>query len=88
MKRNFESEYKLVADYNEWVEQDNNQDIDIWAIHDYDGKFLFDVLEEDYDKMLDTDIVEEGYLTKRLSVSELNELRRQYGILWTDSLKS
>ena len=83
---NLESKYKLVADYNEWVAQGNNADIDIWAMHDVNGHFIFDVLEEDYVKMLDADLVAGGYLKKELSNDELNALRRQYGILWTDSL--
>lgn len=78
--------YKLVADYNEWVEQDNNEDLDILAIHDYDGHYVFDVLEDDYETMLDLDIVEEGYLTKEFSDEEMNALRKQYGVLWTDRL--
>lgn len=74
--------YKMVADYNEWVKQGDNANKDIWAIHNPKGDFLFDVLEEDYIKILDADMVYDGYLNEGVTDSQIDELREKYGILW------
>ena len=79
--------YKLVADYNLWIMQAGNEDKDIWAIHDCDGNFLFDVLEEDYLEMLDLDLVECGYLLASHTADEIAEYQKRWGVLWTDKVK-
>lgn len=77
--------YKMVADYDIWKLQGNNEDLDIWAIHTADGKFLFDVLEEDYEQMLDADLVENGYLCEQAIDEQIKEWQAKYGILWTEN---
>ena len=79
-----EGKYKLVADYNVWVEQDDNENKDIWAIHDDMGHFLFDVLGDDYDEMLDLDLVDDGYMLAPHTQEELLGYQAKWGILWTD----
>ena len=79
--------YKMVADYNAWVKQDDNAKIDITAIHDTNGKFLFDVLENDYEQMVIDKLVECEMLCKKLSRQSIDRLQIKYGILWTDCIK-
>ena len=79
--------YKMVADYNLWIKQCDNDKIDIWAIHDTKGNFLFDVSENDYIQMDDENLVEDGHLVKELDDQQLSELRMRYGILWTEKIK-
>ena len=76
--------YKLVADYTIWSLQGDNEDKDIWAIHTKDGKFLFDVLEEDYVKLLDAEKVDSGYLEPCVTEDEITRMQHDYGILWTE----
>ena len=76
--------YKLVADYTIWSLQGDNEDKDIWAIHTKDGKFLFDVLEEDYVKLLDAEKVDSGYLEPCVTEDEITQMQHDYGILWTE----
>lgn len=76
------NEYKMVADYNLW--RVGNKDKDIWAIHNDKGEFLFDVLGDDYEEMLDLDLVEDGYMTKPHTNEELLAYQKRWGILWTD----
>jgi hypothetical protein len=77
--------YKMVADYNIWKLQGDNEDLDITAIHSTDGKFLFDVLEDDYEEMLNADIVENGYLCGQPTDEQIKEWQAKYGILWTEN---
>ncbi len=81
-----DGEYKMVADYNLWVMQAGNEDTDITAIHDSEGKFLFDVLEDDYLEMLDLDLVEDGYMMAPHTEEELADYQRRWGVLWTDKV--
>lgn len=82
--------YKMVADYDIWKLQGENEDIDITAIirMKADGlrsEFLFDVLEEDYEEMLNADIVEGGCLCGSPKDDQVREWRAKYGILWTEN---
>lgn len=79
--------YNMVADYNVWSKQDDNKSIDITAIHDINEKFLFDVLEGDYEEMLADGLVEGGMLCKKLSQQQIDKLQAKYGILWIDCIK-
>lgn len=79
-------DYKLVADYNLWIMQAGNEGKDIWAVHDHEGHFLFDVLEEDYEEMLDLDLVDCGYMTAPHTEAELLDYQRRWGILWTEKV--
>ena len=78
--------YHLVADYNLWIMQAENENKDVWALHDEQGHFLFDVFDEDYDRLLDMDIVEEGYMTRPLTDEERRDIQARWGILWTERL--
>ena len=77
--------YKMVADYDIWKLQGDNEDLDIWAIHTADGKFLFDVLDDDYMEMLNADIVDNGHLCGNPTDDQVKEWRAKYGILWTEN---
>lgn len=79
--------YKMVADFNLWVMQDDNNNIDITAIHDNGRNFLFDVLEDDYEEMFYKDIVEGDELLGEPSDEQIEEWRTKYGILWTEHIK-
>ena len=79
--------YNMVAGYNAWIKQDDNAKIDITAIHDTNGKFLFDVLENDYEQMVIDKLVECEMLCKKLSRQSIDRLQIKYGILWTDCIK-
>ena len=78
--------YKMVADYNIWVMQGENDKKDITAIHDRKGNFLFDVLEEDYRAMFNKGMVDCGNLTRNFNKREISELRMKHGILWTEHI--
>lgn len=79
--------YNMVADYNIWSKQEDNANSDITAIHDTNGKFLFDVLEGDYEEMFIEGLVEGGVLCKKLSQQRIDRLQAKYGILWIDCIK-
>ena len=79
--------YKMVADFDLWVMQGDNSDIDITAIYNDKGKFLFDVLEDDYTQMFCEDIVEGGTLIGNPSEQQISDLKMKYGILWTENIK-
>ena len=76
-------QYKMVVDYNIWSLGDN-ADLDITAIYSQDGNFLFDVLDEDYIKMLDDGVVLDWTLIEGLTDKDIKGLQAKYGILWTD----
>ena len=76
--------YNIVADYNVWIKQNNNVDIDITAIYDINGRFLFDVLEADYKEMFNEGLVYDGVLCEKLSWQRIDKLQAKYGALWID----
>ncbi len=80
--------YKMEADFNQWVRQGNNGIIDITAVHDKDGHFLFDVLESDIDDMYEQGMIDDEK-GMALLYGEYNEkaeqLAAQYGVYWTDT---
>lgn len=79
------SEYKLVADFNEWSKT-HDQD-KVYAITTEDDEHLFDVYEDDFISMIDKGIVNSDgvyYLLNNPTDQQIKEYAKQYGILWTD----
>lgn len=82
--------YKLEADFNVWVKQDCNGAIDITAVHDKDGNFLFDVLEDDFAEMCEKGMIDDESGTAMLYGdfnAQAAQLAAKYGVFWTDTDK-
>ena len=77
--------YKTVVDFNEWKK--TNDPDKIYAITSENDEHYFDVVEEDFIKMIDLGIVNhEGlyYLLNNPTEEQIAEYAAKYGILWID----
>lgn len=82
------NDYKLVADFNEW--RQNNDPDKLYCVTTEDGEELFDVYEDDFITMIDKGLVNsEGcyYLLNNPTQDQIESYAREFGILWSDKEK-
>lgn len=76
-------DYKLVANYDEWVATHNPDKV--YCITSGDGDELFDVYEDDFITMIDLGIVNSDgfyYLLGNPDEDTIKEYAKLYGIKW------
>ena len=81
--------YKMVADYNLWVMQGDNEDKDIFGICT-EKEHLFDMFEEDFHEMDAAGLIDDmeiSLLKKKPTKRQLIEYRAKWGICWTEHFK-
>ena len=76
--------YKLKVDFNVW--RKDNKNVEVYCIYDSNGNELFDVVEDDFIKLLDMGCVDSDtrQIHADVTASEIKVMCGLYGIYWTD----
>ena len=81
--------YKMVADFDLWVMQGDNESKDIFEVCTED-EHLFDMFEEDFHEMDAAGLIDDmeiSLLKKKPTKRQLIEYRAKWGICWTEHFR-